>query len=111
MTNNKQQTAVEWFSVRRDILEIEVRLGKLSPIEYAEELTKAEQQAKEMHKEEIINSFFEGAYGGDNISGEQYYNETYGGNNHVCCTPEGQIKRYLNCIGCDRKPQTYEGNK
>ena len=32
-----------------------------------------------IHKEEIINSFFEGAYGGDNISGEQYYNETYGG--------------------------------
>ena len=44
----RQQTAVEWFSVRRDVLEIEVRLGKLSPIEYAEELTKAEQQAKEM---------------------------------------------------------------
>jgi len=52
MTNNKQQTAVEWFSVRRDVLEIEVRLGKLSPIEYAEELTKAEQQAKEMEKEQ-----------------------------------------------------------
>ena len=48
MTNNKQQTAIEWFSVTRDVLEIEVRLGKLSPIEYAEELTKAEQQAKEM---------------------------------------------------------------
>jgi hypothetical protein len=53
MTNNKQQTAVEWFSVRRDVLEIEVRLGKLSPIEYAEELTKAEQQAKEMYQDEI----------------------------------------------------------
>jgi flagellar biosynthesis/type III secretory pathway protein FliH len=53
MTNNKQQTAVEWFSVRRDVLEIEVRLGKLSPIEYAEELTKAEQQAKEMEKDEM----------------------------------------------------------
>lgn len=52
MTNNKQQTAVEWFSVRRDVLEIEVRLGKLSPIEYAEELIKAEQQAKEMEKEQ-----------------------------------------------------------
>jgi hypothetical protein len=52
MNNNKQQTAVEWFSVRRDVLEIEVRLGKLSPIEYAEELTKAEQKAKEMEKEE-----------------------------------------------------------
>jgi len=21
-----------------------------------------------------------------------------------CCTPVGQIKRYLNCVGCDRKP-------
>ena len=21
-----------------------------------------------------------------------------------CCTPEGQIKRYKDCIGCDRKP-------
>jgi hypothetical protein len=52
MTNNKQQTAVDWFSVRRDVLEIEVRLGKLSPIEYAEELTKAEQQAKEMEKQQ-----------------------------------------------------------
>lgn len=52
MSNNKQQTAVEWFSVRRDVLEIEVRLGKLSPIEYAEELIKAEQQAKEMEKEQ-----------------------------------------------------------
>jgi hypothetical protein len=35
------------------------------------------EQAKAMHREEIINSFFEGAYGGDNISGEQYYNEQY----------------------------------
>jgi len=52
MKKNKQHTAVECFSVRRDVLEIEVRLGKLSPIEYAEELTKAEQQAKEMEKEQ-----------------------------------------------------------
>ena len=22
-----------------------------------------------------------------------------------CCTPEGKIKRYLNCVGCDRKPK------
>lgn len=22
-----------------------------------------------------------------------------------CCTPVGQIKRYLNCVGCDRKPK------
>jgi len=22
-----------------------------------------------------------------------------------CCTPEGQIKRYVDCIGCDKKPK------
>jgi hypothetical protein len=84
MTNNKQQTAVEWFSVRRDVLEIEVRLGKLSPIKYAEELTKAEQQAKEMEKERIIDAHYEGqcnqTEGYPLQIAEQYYNETYGGN-------------------------------
>jgi hypothetical protein len=82
--DNKQQTAVEWFSVRRDVLEIEVRLGKLSPIEYAEELTKAEQQAKEMHKEEMLMFVLNvmGKYrNGDVLAevAEQYYKETYGG--------------------------------
>jgi hypothetical protein len=80
---NKQQTAVEWFSVRRDVLEIEVRLGKLSPIEYAEELTKAEQQAKEMEK---IQKFYMFNCGRQyQLTGEgtfkQVYNETYGGGN------------------------------
>jgi hypothetical protein len=27
-----------------------------------------------------------------------------------CCTPIGQIKRYLNCVGCDQKPEQ-ETNK
>lgn len=35
------------------------------------------EQAKAMEKKNIIDAFFEGANGGDNISGEQYYNETY----------------------------------
>ena len=84
MSNNKQQTAVEWYSVRRDVLEIEVRLGKLSPIEYAEELTKAEQQAKALHKQEIKNAFTNGfisSRGSNRIADETFYNETYGGNN------------------------------
>ncbi len=79
MTNNKQQTAVEWFSVRRDVLEIEVRLGKLSPIEYAEELTKAEQQAKEMEKEQIRKAYCYGEHYKDTKLSTDYYNETYGG--------------------------------
>jgi hypothetical protein len=84
MINNKQQTAVEWFSVRRDVLEIEVRLGKLSPIEYAEELTKAEQQAKEMEKEQAIKLHYEYELyvmmnESDVMTFGQFYKQTYGG--------------------------------
>jgi len=81
---NIQQTAVEWFSVRRDVLEIEVRLGKLSPIEYAEERTKAEQKAKEMHKEEMVMFVLNviGKYRHGDVLAEvatELYEKTYGG--------------------------------
>jgi hypothetical protein len=47
------------------------------------EVAKILLEAKEMHKEEIINATiygdkFEGCYG---LDSEQYYNETFGGNN------------------------------
>ena len=83
MSNNKQ-SSVEWYSVKRDVLEIEVRLGKLSANEYAEELAKAEQQAKAMHKEEIEEAHNQGYGSGfidEQITPRQYYNETFGGNN------------------------------
>ena len=95
MSNNKQ-SSVEWYSVKRDFLEIEVRLGKLSANEYAEELAKAEQQAKAMHKREHIETYNQGYRDGEhdasNIplsigdiseynNAESYYNETFGGNN------------------------------
>ena len=85
MSNNKQ-SSVEWYSVKRDVLEIEVRLGKLSANEYAEELAKAEQQAKQMHKEEIIEFAINFTYGtkrvGESIKKDfiKLYNETFGGN-------------------------------
>ena len=79
MTNNKQQTAVEWFDSKIKQLEFWVETRQITWKEYHKEKDKLIEQAKEMEKQEIINSFFEGAYGGDNISGEQYYNETYGG--------------------------------
>jgi hypothetical protein len=82
MNDNKQQTAVEWFSVRRDVLEIEVRLGKLSANEYAEELAKAEQHAKEIHRTEIIESYASGSNDRlKNTINTNYYAETFGGNN------------------------------
>ena len=51
--------------------------------ETAVKLWGAFEQAKAMHKEEIINAIiygdrFEGCYG---LDSEQYYNETFGGNN------------------------------
>ena len=68
MTNNKQQTAVEW----------------LWEIAYNRELTVEDwKQAKEMEKERIIDAHYEGQC--DETEGypleiaKQYYNETYGG--------------------------------
>jgi hypothetical protein len=71
MENNKQQTAVEW----------------LWEIAYNRELTVADwKQAKEMEKERIETSYNKGTVHGIDypestlpITGEQYYNETYGG--------------------------------
>ena len=74
------------------------------------------EQAKEIEKQKSINDFVAGNKlefydGTEKECAEQYYEQTYGGNNHLCCTPEGQIKRYVNCIGCDRKPLIQGGNK
>jgi hypothetical protein len=72
MTNNKQQTAVEW----------------LQSIELERDLTLADwKQAKEMNKERMKGMYVEGSFakmryydGLEYIDAEQYYNETYGGN-------------------------------
>jgi hypothetical protein len=67
MTNNKQQTAVEW----------------LWEIAYNRELTLADwKQAKEMEKERIIKAWKAGDGQYDKVAAnlsDQYYNETYGG--------------------------------
>ena len=78
---DNKQSSVEWYSVKRDVLEIKVRLGKLSANEYAEELAKAEQQAKAMHKEEIRKAYCYGEHYKDTKLTTDYYNETFGDNN------------------------------
>ena len=89
MSNNKQ-SSIEWYSVKRDVLEIEVRLGKLSANEYAEELAKAEQQAKAMQKQQHGKTWDDAmesmkARGGNDMRAytdfDDYYAETYGGKN------------------------------
>jgi hypothetical protein len=78
MTNNKQQTAMEW-------LEMEVK--KFNTVITKEYILLLCQQAKEMEKERIETAYNKGTVHGIDypestlpINGEQYYNETYGGN-------------------------------
>jgi hypothetical protein len=75
MTNNKQQTAIEW-------LEEEMLKPNLSMKEILE-------QAKEMDKERLTDAYCDGKANGmdishplsltKEISAEEWYNETYGG--------------------------------
>ena len=83
MSNNKQ-SSVEWYIIERHNIEIQSRLGKISSTQYDEQLIKIEEQAKAMHKSEIVWAHGIKMKGVNNhkcVSGEQYYNETFGGSN------------------------------
>jgi hypothetical protein len=79
MTNNKQQTAVEWLVEHWKKLQREGEKMSWNQIIQITELV------KEMEKEQIINAFWNGdntdCTSEQNIKefAEQYYNETYGG--------------------------------
>jgi hypothetical protein len=74
MTNNKQQTTVEWFwNQLPEILPFTV------DTKTAVKLQKAYEQAKEIGKEQIIDTYNEALYDHRQDSGTKYYNETFGG--------------------------------
>jgi len=80
MSNNKQ-SSVEWYIIERHIIEIQSRLGLISPIEYDAKLIKIEEQAKAMHKEEVTSFTADWSIqykyeNGKNIN--QFYNEKFG---------------------------------
>jgi hypothetical protein len=87
MSNNKQSSSIEWYIIERHNIEIQSRLGKISSTQYDEKLIKIEEQAKAMHKEEIIRARL--SLDRSNMSdfpkalnnATDYYNETFGGNN------------------------------
>jgi hypothetical protein len=80
MSNNKQQTAVEWFAQESWKLRVELEGGKISLGEYANKYYQLKEQAKEMEKEQILKAYDAGD--ADRVyQPQQYYNETYGGNN------------------------------
>jgi hypothetical protein len=78
MTNNKQQTAVEWYAIE---------MAEYLRSMYGDGIINIDilKQAKEMEKEQIINSFWNGdntdCTSEQNIKefAEQYYKQTYGG--------------------------------
>jgi hypothetical protein len=86
MTNNKQQTAVEWFHQKTWDLKIQLEKGEISIGEYANTYATLYEQAKEMEKEQTINFtddwYFYGPLLGEGIDVkntiEQHYNQTYG---------------------------------
>jgi hypothetical protein len=82
-----KQTSVEWLLP--NILELTLQLSnkRISQRNCELQMLKLFNQAKQMHKEEIIKAFGnkvsktikQGIDVYETISGEQYYNETYGG--------------------------------
>jgi hypothetical protein len=84
MTNNKQQTAVEWLVEQfkeydfADVKDEENYIIKMQSFVLTEKL----EQAKEMHKEEIIQAWKKGDGQFDKVSNKmslEYYKQTYGG--------------------------------
>jgi len=85
----KKQTALDWHIEKRNRLEYEYSTKSIGILEYIERKKDIEVQAKQMEKEQIEMACnqqeFEDIDGlgiCETISkGQQYYNETYGGNN------------------------------
>ena len=80
-----KQTAIEWFAEKDTELTIQFLEGKLNQIQLAIEKTKCLQQAKEMERKQMMDSFILGGKSSHNISAglnfktfEEYYDETYG---------------------------------
>ena len=85
MTNNKQQTAVDWYIEKLLDLDYEYAKGLITLAVWSERKKSLIEQAKEMEKEQIKNAFCNGdntdCTSEQNIEefAEQYYNETYRG--------------------------------
>ena len=84
MTNNKQQTAVEWFAMK-----LSEKLGMPNAISFYVDNEKEILQAKEMEKEQHGKTWDKSMDNLDSRGGnmvrawvdfDEHYNETYGGN-------------------------------
>ena len=76
--SNKKQNSLEWYIEETFKLSVKFERQEISQEEYTLGYSNLLQQAKAMHKKEIVESHHEGYYSFSH-SGEQYYNETFGG--------------------------------
>lgn len=83
-----KQTSIEWFAQKDTELTIQFLEGKLNQIQLAIEKMQCLNKAKQMHKEEIEDAFNNGMSNSEDYftdgkteESENYYQETYGGNN------------------------------
>jgi hypothetical protein len=88
MSNETKQTAVEWFHQKTWGLKIQLELGEISMGEYANTYATLYNQAKEMEREQIEETFQSGKWDWaehivndvESKDASEYYNEKYGGN-------------------------------
>ena len=81
----KKQTAVEWFIEKRNRLEYEYSTKSIGISEYIERKKDIEVQAKQMEKEQMKEAALDNVTTNEKlrkifeIQFEDFYNETYGG--------------------------------
>jgi hypothetical protein len=81
MSNNKQSSSIDWI-IKQLIFKTEFEnLPNQYVLMSDKDIYSIIEQAKAMHKDEIIKSWMATDNELQRISAEQYYNETYGGNN------------------------------
>jgi hypothetical protein len=80
MTNNKQQTAVEWIFQQTLGITLQLTNKRISHRNWELQMVKLHEQAKEMEKERMLECYLKADVFPRKYEFEQYYNETYGGN-------------------------------
>lgn len=70
-----KQSSVEWQYSELMLINFQYATNRITPGYFQEQLEKIKEQAKAMHKEEIINSNWEASE--DTERAEQYYNRTF----------------------------------
>jgi len=75
----KKQTAVEWYANASHELIVKKNNGEITNTDFLIMHHNLFYEAQKMEEEQIIDAYEQGDKYKLNFSGEQYYNETYGG--------------------------------